>query len=376
MKEKIRSIFFAGIIIAMAIFNIAKDDKAFSSKENRYLQGLPKIKKEDIISGKFGQKFEKYSTDQFILRNGWISLKTISDLAMLKKDNTRVYFGKEDYLFDLDEKIDNLQFDKNITSINTFLDKIGNNNEDINIYALLVPTKSQVLEDKLPTYAPKVDEKEIINQLSNSLRDNINIIGLMDVFDEKNDEYIYYKTDHHWTSKGAFYAYKYFMESKGETSLLEDDFKIEEISNDFLGTSYRKANYYRGRPDRMDIYTPKKDIDYDITINGIDKSHKLYEESHLDKTDKYSYYLGGDKPIMEINTSVKNDKTILIVKDSFANSFIPFLTNHYEKLIVIDPRYFNGSIGDLVEVEEVEEVLFLFNTQTFVQEKDLYILSK
>lgn len=364
------------MIIALAIFNIAKDDKAFSKEENRYLQGFPKIKKEDIISGKFGQKFEKYSTDQFILRNGWIGLKTISDLAMLKKDNTRVYFGREDYLFDLDEKIDSIQFNKNITSINTFLDKIGNNQGDIDIYALLVPTKSQVLEDKLPTYAPKADEKEIIKELNDSLRDNINIIDLKDIFNGKNDDYIYYKTDHHWTSKGAFYAYKHFMESKGETSLLEDDFKIEEVSNDFLGTSYRKANYYRGRPDRMDIYTPIKEIEYDITINEIDKSHKLYEESHLDKTDKYSYFLGGDKSIIEINTTVENDKTILIIKDSFANSFIPFLTNHYEKLIVIDPRYFNGSIVDLVEVEEVGEILFLFNTQTFVQEKDLYILSK
>lgn len=376
MKEKLRSIFFVGLIISMSIFNIIKADKTFSKEENRYLEEFPKFSIEDIMSGEFGKSFEKYSTDQFIMRNAWISLKTISDLSMLKKDNSRVYFGKEGYLFDLDEKIDETQFGKSILSINAFLDKIDKINKDIDIYALLVPTKSQVLGNKLPPYAPKVNEEEIIDRLSDSLIDNIKIISLMNILNENNDEYIYYKTDHHWTSKGAFYAYKCFLESKGQTSLVEEDFKIHEVSKDFLGTSYRKANYYKGVPDSIDIYSPIKKIEYDMTINRKDKASSLYDESYLNKTDKYSYFLGGDKSIIEIDTSIIDGKAILVIKDSFANSFIPFLINHYEKIIVVDPRYFNGGIGELAQGQDIDEILFLFNTQSFVQEDSLQGLSR
>lgn len=369
MKEKIRSILFASLIICIAIFNIIKPNTSFSSKENRYLQGFPTIKSKDIISGKFGVDFEKYSTDQFIGRDTWISLKTLSDLSMLKKDNTRVYFGKDHYLFDVDPPIDKEQAKKNIKSINIFLEKLKDKN--IDIYALLIPTKSQVHTDKLPAYAPIVDEKEIIDSLQESLKDNIEILSLMDILKDKSDEYIYYRTDHHWTSKGAFYAYEYFLESIGETPLKEEDFIIENVSKDFLGTSYRKANYYLAKPDEIHRYNPKDGIQYDITINQSNKENSLYDNSFLNKIDKYSYFLGGDKSIIEIETSAESDKTILIIKDSFANSFIPFLTNHYKKVIVIDPRYFNMSVVDYIEGMDLDEIVFLFNIQSFIQEKAL-----
>ncbi len=375
MKDKITSIFFAGLIILLAVLNILTPEKGFSNKENRYLQSFPKITSKDIISGKFGDSFADYSTDQFLGRNTWISLKTMSDLALLKKDNGRVYFGKDHYLFDVDNGIDQVQYKKNINNINKFLDKLQESHKDIDIYALLVPTKSQVLQGKLPTNAPKVKESEIIDDLKKSLGDNINILNLIDPLKEKSDEYIYYRTDHHWTSKGAFYAYKNFFHMKGQETLLETDFIIENVSKDFLGTSYRKANFYLGKPDDIHAYLPKEELNYDITINEVDKADSFYDESYLNKTDKYSYFLGGDEAVIEIQSSVKNNKKILIIKDSFANSFIPFLANHYERIIVIDPRYFNGSLINYIEDKDIDEIVFLFNTQSFVQEKAFHILS-
>lgn len=94
MKEKIRSIIFMGLLLSLSILNIASPKKVFSNKENRYLQEFPKLSKKTIMSGEFSKNFETYTSDQFIGRDNWISLKTITDLAMLKKDNTRVYFGK------------------------------------------------------------------------------------------------------------------------------------------------------------------------------------------------------------------------------------------------------------------------------------------
>lgn len=376
MKEKLRSIFFAGTLLSMALVNTLTPTKVFSNKENRYLQTFPDFNWDTILSSKFGKDFEKYTTDQFIGRNNWISLKTVSDLAMQKKDNGRVYFGKDGYLFNVDEEIDKEQFEKNIKYINTFIENLRQYNKNISITALLVPSKEEVLKDKLPLYAPVIDETNIIEDIKSSLNGNINILDLIDVLNNKSDRYIYYKTDHHWTTKGAFYAYEYYLKSLGVTPISEDKFDIIEVSNEFLGSNYRKANFYTGKPDKMSVYKPKEDINVDIIFNDKIKSNGLYEESFLSKTDKYSYFLGGDKALININSSVKNGKSILLIKDSFANSFIPFLINHYENIYVVDPRYFNMSIEEFIKERDIGEVLFLFNIQNFVQEKSMAILAK
>lgn len=376
MKDKIRSVIFIGLILSLSIVNIVTPKKVFSNKENRYLQELPNISWKTIISGDFSKNFETYTTDQFIGRDNWISLKTIGDLVVLKKDNTRVYFGKEDYLFDVDNELDEEQFNKNVENINKFLDNISNYDKRIVISSILVPTKSGVLKNKLPLYAPIIDEEKILDELRSLVNKNMNIIDLTGVLEERSNEYIYYKTDHHWTTKGSFYAYEKYMREKGYTPLKEEDFIITQESEDFLGTSYRKANLYLGKSDVIYSYKPKEKEKYEITTNNEIKIDSLYDKSYLNKTDKYSYFLGGDKSLIEIETEVKNDKNVLVIKDSFANSFIPFLTSHYENISVIDPRYFNISIIDYIKENHIDEVLFLFNIQNFIQEKSLDVLSK
>ncbi|MGN9166249.1 DHHW family protein [Tissierellaceae bacterium HCP3S3_D8] len=375
MKKKLRTLIFMSLLLSMSIVNILGPKRTFSTKENRYLQELPELNMDNLISGEFSKDFEKYTTDQFIHRDKWISLKTIGDLAMLKKDNNRVYFGKEDYLFDVDKELDELQFKKNVENINIFLNNINEYNRDIEINALLVPSKSQVLKDKLPLYAPVIDEEALLEKIKVSLKENINILDLFQIYREKSNEYIYYKTDHHWTTKGAFYAYEYYLNSKGEIPLKEEDFIITKVSDEFLGTSYRKANFYLGNPDEIYSYKPKNEVKYNITINNEKKENSLYDESYLNKTDKYSYFLGGDKSLIQIETSIKNDKTILVIKDSFANSFVPFLLNNYEKIIVIDPRYYRAGIIDYIKGRSIDEVLLLFNIQNFVKEKSFNLFT-
>ena len=373
MKEKSRVIIFMGLILSLSIGNTLLPTKVFSNKENRYLQEFPSLNLKNIISGKFSQEFETYTTDQFIFRDNWISLKTIGDLSLLKKDNGRVYFGKEDYLFDINKEIDKKQLDKNIESINKFL--INMSKDNIPVTSLLVPSKSTALKDKLPLYAPVIDEKYILDEVESSFGNSITLMDLTKILSNKSNQ-VYYKTDHHWTSKGAFYAYEYYMKEMGKEPLKEKDFIVNKVSDDFYGTNYRKANFYLGIPDQIYNYEPKDKVEYSIIVNEKDKENSLYDESYLNKTDKYSYFLGGDKSLIEINTSVKNNKTILIFKDSFGNSFIPFLTNHYENIIIIDTRYFNMSINDFIKDRDIDEVLLLFNIKNFAEEKTLFKLGK
>ncbi len=366
MKSKVRSILFAIVLLGLSIVNIILPSKAFSNKENRYLDQFPELNLKNIMSGEFSTDFEKYASDQFIGRDNWIGLKTLSQLAILKKDNGRVYFGKEDYLFDVESGLSSEQFELNIKNLNKFANSIK---KDIKITALLVPTKTEVLRDKLPSNAPVTDETQLVEKIKEVLDEKIVVTDLILDFKNHSDELIYYKTDHHWTSKGAFYAYKKYLNFIGDSPLKQEDFLIENVSDEFFGTSYRKANFYLGKPDTITKYEAKNPVELEIKFNNIDKFEKLYDDSFLDKTDKYSYFLGGDKAIVEINTSIKNDKTIVVLKDSYANSMIPFLVNNYEHIIMLDTRYFNASVSQFINERDVDEVLLLYNIQTFVNEK-------
>ena len=369
MKGKKRTIIFASLLISLSFLNIISPTKIFSDKENRYLQQFPKVNLENIMSGKFSSDIDTYVSDQFLGRDSWIGIKTLSQLAILKKDNGRVYFGKEDYLFDTSKGVDEKQFNSNINSINTFLNKMKEYNDKIGITTMLVPTKTEVLKDKLPLFAPVIDEKGLVEKIRDELGDNIKVIDLINPLKEHSDEYIYYRTDHHWTTNGAYYGYKEYMEQMGQGPLSKDQFSINKVSNNFYGTSYRKANFYSGDPDDIYTYIPNKAIDYNILYNNEIHSKDLYDENFLSKIDQYSYFLGGDKALIKIETSIKNGKTIAVIKDSFANSLIPFLAGHYKNIVVVDTRYYNASISDLMKEIDSDEILLLYNIQNFANEK-------
>lgn len=324
------------------------------------------------MSGEFTSNFEIYVTDQFLGRDNWIGLKTLSQLAIFKKDNGRVYFGSDDYLFDISTGIDEEQFNLNMDNVNKFIKNVKEYNNRIPITALLVPTKAEVLRDKLPLYAPVMNESEVVEKIKQRLDGRIQILDLIIPLKEYSNEYIYYRTDHHWTTNGAYYGYKEYMEEMEDTALGKDKFKINEVSNNFYGTSYRKANYYRGDPDTINTYTPNQSIDYEIMFNNQFKSKELYDDKYLDEVDQYSYFLGGDKALIQIETSTQNNKTIVVIKDSFANSLIPFLMAHYNNIVIVDTRYYNASIKDLIKDIDIDEILLLYNIQNFTNEKSFF----
>lgn len=375
MENKMRILVITLIIILFSVVNILMPVQSFSAQENRYLQKLPPLNIKDIFSGKYTADFEKYTTDQFPLRDMWVKLKTATDLLINKKDNGRVYFGKDDFLFDVNTEFSKEQFNKNMEHIKEFIQNIKELDENIKLGALLIPSKDSIHSNLLPEYAPTLNEKEIMEEINKQLSGALNIVELMDILNENSKEYIYYKTDHHWTTKGAYYGYLALSDFLGYNPYLEEEFNIQMVSDSFLGTIYRKANLYKGEGDKIFKYS-LDGIEYSITINEIKEEMSLYDESYLEKVDKYSYFLGGDYGIVDIKTNLENDKTLVIIKDSFANSIIPFLSLHYERIILLDTRYFGGSIPEYIVDREVDEILFVMNIQNFSQLKSLNVLSR
>jgi hypothetical protein len=363
-------------VLCLSLIHLFTPTRSFSNQENRYLQKLPTLNIKDFLSGKYTQAFEKYTTDQFPFRDFWIKTKTTMDLSLLKKDNGRVYFGKNGFLFDITTDFDAVQFDKNMGYINHFVDAIGALSQDINMSVVLIPSKEAIYSHLLPLYAPTLDESTLAQNIFQSLPEDVSTLYLASALKEKAHEYLYYKTDHHWTTTGAYYGYLALSSILGFEPYSKDSFHIDEVSSTFLGTVYRKANLYTNSPDSIFKYTFLDDPSYQVVVNETIETNTLYDEAYLDKTDQYSYFLGGDYGIVGIQTSIKNGKSVAIIKDSYANSFVPFLALHYEKIVLIDTRYFGGSIPDYIKDLEIDDLLLFFNTYNFAQFKTFHVFSR
>ncbi len=375
MRSKVKVIIFIAFMYFITMLSIFSKDKSFSDNENRYLATKPKFTFEKLNNGSYAKEYEEYITDQFILRDKWISIKTYSERAMLKKDINGVYFGKDDYLIEKYEGFNEEQVNKNINRLNEFIStynkKIGENH----VKVMIVPTASEVLKDKLPLFAYDNTQKRLISYINNVLPEGTTI-DLISLFENYKDEYIYYRTDHHWTSLGAYYAYKKWGQEVNIETYNSSDFYIEEVSSDFYGTIYSKVNT-KVKPDSIYLYNLKdKNIEYKLDYDlGQKVTDSIYDFKKLEGKDKYAVFLGGNNGLVNIKTNVGNNRKLLIIKDSFANSFIPFVINNFSEVSVVDFRYYNMKISEYIEKENFTDILFLYNSLNFNKDKNLIKLS-
>ena len=375
MRNKVKVIIFIAFMYFITMLSIFSKDKSFSDNENRYLATKPKFTFEKLNNGSYAKEYEEYITDQFILRDKWISIKTYSERAMLKKDINGVYFGKDDYLIEKYEGFNEEQVNKNINRLNEFIStynkKIGENH----VKVMIVPTASEVLKDKLPLFAYDNTQKRLISYINNVLPEGTTI-DLISLFENYKDEYIYYRTDHHWTSLGAYYAYKKWGQEVNIETYNSSDFYIEEVSSDFYGTIYSKVNT-KVKPDSIHLYNLKdKNIEYKLDYDlGQKVTDSIYDFKKLEGKDKYAVFLGGNNGLVNIKTNVGNNRKLLIIKDSFANSFIPFVINNFSEVSVVDFRYYNMKISEYIEKENFTDILFLYNSLNFNKDKNLIKLS-
>ena len=349
---------------SMVIVNKITADRVFSEAENRRLEQAPKFSTSQVIDGRFTTNYEKYVSDQFPLRDLWIGVKSTSEKVSGKKENNGVYLGKDGYLMEKFEKPSEGVFKSKVDDINSLVSNMPNMNK----YFILVPNSVKILEDKLPPYAPNADELVYMDWVRSSLDNNIEFVDVYDALYSNKDEYIYYKTDHHWTTKGAYLAYERFMEDMRTGLHKEDYFNIEKVTDDFYGSLYSKSGLRKLNSDSIELYIPK--IDEGIKVEYVDEgkdSSSIYNMDSLDKKDKYAVFLGGNHSLIKISTNVCQGERLLIIKDSYANSFIPFLTGHFSEIYVVDLRYYDEDLINLVEDEKIDNLLILYNVKTFFE---------
>ena len=356
--------------VIVLVSSIILPDTGFSEKENRVLASRPALKLDQIISGGYEKQFETYENDQFPLRDMWITLKATTDRLMGKVEENGVYLGKNGYLMEAFNAPSQTQYDATVNAMTSFAQK----HSDLKQYALIAPNSVNILKSNLPAFAPADDQNPWIDKLKESLTSaGVTFIDIRDTFTDHKAEDLYYHTDHHWTTLGAYYAYLQAAAAMGiDTS--SDSYDKAPVSQTFKGTLSAKSGFRSGETDELDVFLPNGDNTLSSVVNYVDeqkKSASFYDTSKLNTRDKYALFFGGNHAQIKISTPTESNNSLLVLKDSYANSFVPFLAQHYRKIIMVDPRYYYGDLEQLLQVENVQEVLYLYNANTFFADTSL-----
>lgn len=365
---RILALVFIISIFGIFFMNMFSKDKNFSEEENRILAKKPKFSIDRLVEGRYTEKYEKYVEDQFTLRNSWIGIKSTVDRFLGKKEENGVFLGKDDYLIEDFKKPEEKNLQETIKAMNNFSEKY----KGINQYALIAPNSVSVLKDKLPKNAPVEDQKAYIEELKSSLNSNIKFIDIYNTLESHKNEYIYYRTDHHWTTLGAYYAFLDAAKEMGITPK-ENYYDIETVTDEFYGTLYSKSGFKGIEPDSIDVYIPKDEND-EVVVSYEEekkKSGSIYNSEKLNEKDKYEVFLEGNHPLVKINTLTDNNKKLLLIKDSYANSFVQFLTPYFNEIVIVDPRYYYEDIDKLISEEGITDLLYLYNANTFFSDNNL-----
>jgi hypothetical protein len=361
MHKKISVILFALIIFAIPLISLFLPYQKISVQENRMLADFPKFNFDEFTSKRFMKGFDDFVSDHIAFRDQWTTVKAdlVTDIG--KRDNKGVYLG-DNCLIENIASPDPSVYQPNTEAINAFAKKINKPT-----FLLLAPTAAEIERDRLPAFATTYDQSEFLKTVGENLK-GVALINTVSTLSAHKNEYIYYRTDHHWTSLGAYYAYTQVGKDLGFTPLAYSDFEITHAAGDFNGTLYSKSGYRSITSDTIDFYTAKNGSSLQSLVIGSGDDAKTYNSIYfkdwLTQKDKYSAFFNGNQSIEDIKTNGQG-KNLLVLKDSYAHSLVPFLMNHYSRITMVDMRYLVQPLDEVVKLKDYDQVLFVYNVDTF-----------
>ena len=357
---------FAVVIIIADLFLLFSHNKTFSERENRVLTKAPVLTGSGLTSGKYMEQAESFISDQFFLRDGWITYKLEADKILGKKESNGIYLGSQGYLIEPVPAVKEADLSRNLAAIREFALR----HSDLNTVMTVVPNAVCVCSHLLPAGARTTDQTEILRTIKDTLSGSVAFADVTEVLKAHNTEYIYYKSDHHWTSLGARYTFEELCPLLG-ISAESTSFTDYTVTNQFSGTlsSASGASYVK---DEIHIYVPDPSVSYIVEYVGESlKSATIYNSAALETNSKYDVFLGGNHPLIKIRTAVPNRKSLLVIKDSYANALIQFLLPYYGNIYIMDPRYYSDDVDKLISTGEITDVLILYNVNTFVEDNSI-----
>ena len=365
--------FFILCIFAFMILYFVLPKSDHSSQEKRNLAEFPETNAETIFEGKFQRELDTYLSDHIPGRNLFAGIGSFYELLCGQNGSKGIYLGSEGYLFPKPSKNkENLL--KNAEYISEFADS-----SDIPVYMTLIPSSGFINKAYLPINHEVYNDDELIKDFSGSLSKSVRFKDITEDFlSEWDSKQLYYKTDHHWTSEGAYECYSLLGGLMDYAPVPESSFRKERINN-FYGTSYSKSALWTVSPDKMDLWSNQEQPEGSVKVEIRDGSDVKSSESYfflerLNEDDKYPVFLDGNHSLVTITNSAAKGGTLVVIKDSYAHTIVPFLSQNYSKIIMADLRYYKKEISALAEEENADAVLILYSLDNLSADNNLAYL--
>ncbi len=358
------------LIVALAAGSVLLPDKKFSDKENRNLAQRPAFSFTALKSGEYTSDMNTYIADQFPLRNMWIKLRARCEMTLGHYFINGVYRGDDDFLFEDITVQDSKSLVGRLSALNNFAETVNT----VPSYMMVVPTSASVMSDCLPENTPIADQNAYLDYLYSGLSTKIHKIDVRETFKQKysEGEQLYYRTDHHWTTDGAYEAFKYASQELGFDPS-KAKFKEYPVTDKFSGTLESKSGF-NVKDDIINVFVPQDESDVTYLVENVSSSKKsasVFDPDKLETSDKYAVFFGGNQALVKISTRAKADRRFLVIQDSYAHCFLPFLFEDASEIDVVDLRYYNQKLSDLIAEGNYTDVLFLYNVAGFAEDTSL-----
>ena len=353
---------FFGLLFLISAATVFLPKRDYSVNEKRYLAEFPKFSAHSVSDGEFQDGLENYLCDHIVGRDFFVGLNAYFSLAMGRNAASDIYKCKDGYLINAPKETDTQIFEKNLTRFEKFTENTG-----VPSMLMLVPTAGYIMESKLPEFHAPYRDAELVS-LASELTPSIAFADARNTLFEgtANGRQMYYRTDHHLTSCGSYALYSLFCGISGLTCPPAESYSVKTYGG-FCGTTKSSSGYWLTPDDDVELWSIGDNVSVTVDDGGkVKKSESLFFTQHLKDKDKYPVFLDGNHALVKIENPSAPENSILIIKDSFAQCFAPFLSHNFKEVYMIDLRYYRKSVSDFVDENNIEEILYMYGIDSLL----------
>lgn len=368
MKNRLLNIIectvFCGFLAAMLLLYLFLPRRDYSDVEKRYLASKPELEAENILSGNYGSEAESYIADHLPGRDFFVSLASNFDRLSLRQTTKEIYVGKSGRLYERPEtRTDRLE--SNVEAINRFAESLG---KEVDL--MVIPSSGYLLQEDIGGLADPYEDRELIQEIYSLTESGVEPFDLLTVLEsDQTLEELFYRTDHHWTSRGAYSAYKAYASSKNRPVKAAEEFRVETVS-DFRGTTYSRGAMWQFPGEELELW--HSDTPFLVSDDKGESHEGLFYPENLEGEDKYTVFLGGNRSLVRIeNNAPDAEGSLLIIRDSFSNSLGCFLAESYRTVVLVDLRYYKYPVSELCEAEQFDDILVEYSLKNFLTDSNI-----
>lgn len=368
MKHKLTDVLtcglFCGFLALMAVLFLVLPKQEFSQKEKRVLAQVPDTSWNGVLTGTFGSQAERYVADHIPGRDFFVGVSNYYDLLSGRQVTKDIYLAAGQRLVERPNVENTAAIQRNMTAINRFAETVGQP-----VRLMIVPSAGFVLEDSVAGLHGDYTDDAIIERIYAHAGSGVETLDLASLFSDAQDPgALYYRTDHHWTSLGAYTAYSAFMGAVGRGAVEKDLFAVERQPG-FYGTTYARSGLWLVPPEEIELWSTGKSFTVTAYQNAQDTegvTHgELFYRQRLREQDKYAVFLNGNQPLVRIRNPEGEGK-LLVIRDSYANCLGTFLANSYAEVVLVDLRYYKSAVSQIVEAEGFDDILVCYSLYNFL----------